>query len=45
MSFSLANPFVLLISSDWLWPAIWMMPKDFVYGEWPRSGEIEWVTV
>ncbi|OCB92028.1 hypothetical protein A7U60_g659 [Sanghuangporus baumii] len=26
---------------DWLWPAIWMLPKDEKYGEWPRSGEID----
>lgn len=26
---------------DWLWPAIWMMPVDDVYGPWPRSGEID----
>jgi len=26
---------------DWLWPAIWMMPEDSVYGAWPRSGEID----
>jgi hypothetical protein len=26
---------------DWLWPAIWMMPKSSVYGAWPRSGEID----
>lgn len=26
---------------DWLWPAIWMMPLDSVYGEWPKSGEID----
>lgn len=26
---------------DWLWPAIWMLPKDSVYGEWPMSGEID----
>lgn len=26
---------------DWLWPAIWMMPKDSVYGSWPTSGEID----
>jgi beta-glucanase (GH16 family) len=26
---------------DWLWPAIWMMPEADVYGEWPRSGEID----
>lgn len=26
---------------DWLWPAIWMMPENSVYGIWPRSGEID----
>lgn len=24
-----------------LWPAIWMMPTESVYGTWPRSGEID----
>ncbi|KAE9964159.1 hypothetical protein BLS_008584 [Venturia inaequalis] len=28
-------------SGDWLWPAIWMLPADNVYGMWPRSGEID----
>lgn len=28
-------------TGDWLWPAVWMMPRDEVYGEWPRSGEID----
>ena len=28
-------------TGDWMWPAIWMMPKDSVYGPWPRSGEID----
>ncbi len=23
------------------WPAIWMMPQASVYGNWPRSGEID----
>lgn len=23
------------------WPAIWMMPTDSRYGEWPKSGEID----
>jgi beta-glucanase (GH16 family) len=23
------------------WPAFWMMPQDAVYGDWPRSGEID----
>ncbi|KAH9503542.1 Beta-1,3-glucan-binding protein [Bulinus truncatus] len=26
---------------DWIWPAIWMMPRDSAYGGWPRSGEID----
>lgn len=26
---------------DWLWPAIWMLPVDETYGEWPASGEID----
>ena len=26
---------------DWLWPAIWMMPKTGSYVGWPRSGEID----
>ncbi|KAH9893700.1 concanavalin A-like lectin/glucanase domain-containing protein [Xylariomycetidae sp. FL2044] len=30
-----------LPAGDWLWPAIWMMPQDSVYGEWPNSGEID----
>ncbi|CAI7608215.1 unnamed protein product [Penicillium manginii] len=30
-----------LAKGDWLWPAIWMMPEDSVYGEWPKSGEID----
>ena len=24
-----------------LWPAIWMLPSDSVYGGWPASGEID----
>jgi beta-glucanase (GH16 family) len=24
-----------------LWPAIWMLPTDRVYGDWPNSGEID----
>jgi len=23
------------------WPALWMLPEDKVYGEWPNSGEID----
>jgi len=26
---------------DWLWPALWMLPLDNVYGPWPASGEID----
>ncbi|KAJ9474286.1 hypothetical protein PHBOTO_004351 [Pseudozyma hubeiensis] len=28
-------------TGDWIWPAVWMMPRDERYGEWPRSGEID----
>ncbi|KIM48512.1 glycoside hydrolase family 16 protein [Hebeloma cylindrosporum] len=28
-------------NGDWMWPAIWMLPKDSVYGAWPLSGEID----
>ncbi len=24
-----------------IWPAIWMLPTDWVYGNWPHSGEID----
>ena len=24
-----------------MWPAIWMLPTDWVYGSWPMSGEID----
>lgn len=30
---------------DWLWPAIWMLPENSVYGGWPRSGEIDIVEI
>ncbi|KAK0523633.1 hypothetical protein OC835_006203 [Tilletia horrida] len=30
-----------LPTGDWIWPAIWMMPRDSVYGAWPASGEID----
>jgi beta-glucanase (GH16 family) len=30
-----------LPKGDWLWPAIWMLPKDNMYGQWPASGEID----
>ncbi|KAJ6258343.1 Beta-glucanase [Drechslerella dactyloides] len=30
-----------LPAGDWIWPAIWMLPQDNVYGIWPASGEID----
>ncbi|CAD7089076.1 unnamed protein product [Hermetia illucens] len=30
-----------LPAGDWLWPAIWMLPSQWRYGGWPRSGEID----
>lgn len=30
-----------LPKGDWLWPAIWLLPKDNPYGQWPASGEID----
>jgi len=30
-----------LPKGDWIWPAIWMLPKDNQYGDWPASGEID----
>ena len=30
-----------LPKGDWLWPAIWMLPRYNEYGQWPASGEID----
>lgn len=30
-----------LPKGDWIWPAIWMLPKYNEYGQWPASGEID----
>lgn len=30
-----------LASGDWLVPSIWMLPVNYTYGPWPRSGEID----
>lgn len=30
-----------LPTGDWLWPAIWLLPTENIYGGWPRSGEID----
>jgi hypothetical protein len=35
------TPSLTSTSSDWLWPAVWMLPVDNVYGDWPASGEID----
>ncbi len=31
----------MLPKGDWLWPAIWMLPRWNQYGDWPASGEID----
>ncbi|XP_065094019.1 beta-1,3-glucan-binding protein-like [Ochlerotatus camptorhynchus] len=28
-------------TGDWLWPALWLLPKRQSYGSWPASGEID----
>ncbi|GAA5906952.1 hypothetical protein JCM6882_000010 [Rhodosporidiobolus microsporus] len=28
-------------TGDWIWPAIWMLPTNNAYGDWPKSGEID----
>jgi len=30
-------------TGDWLWPAIWLLPRHNQYGTWPASGEIDLV--
>ncbi|XP_055606662.1 beta-1,3-glucan-binding protein-like [Uranotaenia lowii] len=30
-------------TGDWLWPAVWLLPKVQAYGTWPASGEIDLV--
>ena len=30
-----------LPSGKGTWPAVWMLPTDMVYGDWPASGEID----
>jgi hypothetical protein len=30
-----------LPAGDWLWPAIWMLPRHNAYGTWPASGEVD----
>ncbi|RZK80937.1 MAG: glycoside hydrolase family 16 protein [Pedobacter sp.] len=31
----------MLPSGKGTWPAIWMLPTDRAYGDWPKSGEID----
>ena len=30
-----------LPQGDWIWPAVWLLPRYYVYGRWPASGEID----
>jgi beta-glucanase (GH16 family) len=30
-----------LPKGDWIWPAIWLLPEEQAYGQWPASGEID----
>jgi len=30
-----------LPKGDWIWPAMWLMPRYNKYGTWPASGEID----
>ncbi|XP_039447616.1 beta-1,3-glucan-binding protein-like [Culex pipiens pallens] len=30
-----------LPAGDWIWPALWLLPKGDTYGWWPKSGEID----
>ena len=30
-----------LPKGDWIWPALWMLPRYNPYGGWPASGEID----
>lgn len=30
-----------LPKGDWIWPAIWLLPRHQQYGLWPASGEID----
>ncbi|RKO86347.1 concanavalin A-like lectin/glucanase domain-containing protein, partial [Blyttiomyces helicus] len=30
-----------LPKGDWIWPAIWLLPRHGAYGPWPASGEID----
>ena len=32
-----------LPKGDWLWPAVWLLPKYEKYGMWPASGEIDFL--
>jgi beta-glucanase (GH16 family) len=34
-----------LPTGDWIWPAIWMLPKHNVYGGWPASGEVWYIMI
>ncbi|XP_033727758.1 beta-1,3-glucan-binding protein-like [Pecten maximus] len=41
MTYGRVNVRAKIPKGDWLWPAIWLLPRDWSYGGWPRSGEID----
>jgi len=41
MKFGVVEIRAKIPKGDWIWPAMWMLPRSNHYGGWPRSGEID----
>ncbi|XP_052237086.1 beta-1,3-glucan-binding protein-like [Dreissena polymorpha] len=41
IKFGRVNVRARIPQGDWIWPAIWMLPRHLQYGGWPASGEID----